>query len=75
MHLRATNEITNKMAEHTQANTANVEVPLQVTRKDQLKKVAQSKRLIEWNGKNKEKLTQEAKAQPDEAQKSEFNLT
>ena len=67
--LRVTNEITNKMSEQAQVNVANVEVPLQVTMKDP-KKVAQGKRLAEWNRKNNEKLAQEAKAQPDEACKN-----
>ena len=47
-HLRAINEITNKMAEQNQVNEPNVEVPLQVTIKDP-KKNAQGKRFVEWN--------------------------
>ena len=67
--LRATNEITNEMAEQTLVNAPNVEVPLQVTMTD-LKKVPLGKRLVEWNHKNKEKLAHGAKAQPDEARES-----
>ena len=62
------------MPEQTQVNTTNVEVPLQVTTKDP-KKAEAGKRLAEWRCKNKEKLAQEAKAQPDEAQRSESNLS
>ena len=57
------------MVEQAQVNAPNVEVSLQVTMKD-LKKVAQGKILVEWDHKNKEKLAQEAKAQPDEAKES-----
>ena len=42
--------------------TTKTEVPLQITTKDP-KKVAVGKRLAEWRRENKEKLTQEAKAQ------------
>ena len=69
----ATNEFTNKMSEQTQVNTTNVEVPLQVTKDP--KKVAAGKRLAEWRHKNKEKLAQEAKAESNEAQKSEPNIS
>ena len=49
----------------------NAEVPLRVTPK----KVAAGKRLAQYNCRKKEELAQVAKAQPDEAQESESNLS
>ena len=68
------NEITNKMSEQTQVNTANVEVSLQATTEDP-KKVEQRKRLAEWGHKNREKLAQEAKAKESEPKPSQvYNI-
>ena len=57
------------MSKQTQVNRTKAEQPVQVMTKDP-KKVAVGKRLAEWNCKNKEKLAQADKAQPDEAQES-----
>ena len=65
-----TNEITNEMSEQTQVNATNVEEPLQVRMKDP-KKVAAGKRLVEFNHRNKEKLSQEAKAKESEPKLSQ----
>ena len=59
------------MLSNNNATATNVEVPLQVTTKD-LKKVAAGKKLVEWN-RQKNKLVQEAKTQPDESQKSNLS--
>ena len=50
----------------------DMEEPLRVLTKDTMK-VAAGKKLAEWNRKNKEKLAEEFKAQPDEAQKSNLS--
>ena len=73
LHTGAENEITNKVSEQTQVNMTNVEEPLRVATKDL--KVAAGKKLAERSCKNKEKLAQESKAQPDEALESESNLS
>ena len=69
-----TNGITNKMSERTRVNMTNADEPVHVMTRNP-KKVVVGNRLAEWRHKNKEKLAQVAKAEPDEAQESESNLS